>query len=126
MKNLMRTSKLIYEKLKYNNVKDVFMYSGGSIMPLIDEFYKGDIKYYVNTHEQNCGHAATGYAKSTGNTGVSIVLINRKEKSKIASIERKIKQTFELKPIPTGDEVCHKQILHLIEFVCFFFKKPLT
>ena len=73
MKNLMRTSKLIYEKLKYNNVKDVFMYSGGSIMPLIDEFYKGDIKYYVNTHEQNCGHAATGYAKSTGNTGVSIV-----------------------------------------------------
>jgi len=69
----MRTSKLIYEKLRHNNVKDVFMYSGGSIMPLIDEFYKGDIKYYVNTHEQNCGHAATGYAKSTGKPGVSIV-----------------------------------------------------
>lgn len=73
MSKLMRTSKLIYEKLRHNNVHDVFMYSGGSIMPLIDEFYKGHIKYYVNTHEQNCGHAATGYAKSTGNTGVSIV-----------------------------------------------------
>ena len=73
MSKLMRTSKLIYEKLRHNNVRDVFMYSGGSIMPLIDEFYKGHIKYYVNTHEQNCGHAATGYAKSTGNTGVSIV-----------------------------------------------------
>ena len=73
MSKLMRTSKLIYEKLKHNNVKDVFIYSGGAIMPLIDEFYKGDIKYYVNTHEQNCGHAATGYAKSTGKTGVSIV-----------------------------------------------------
>ena len=54
-----------------------------------------------------------GRTGRAGNTGVSIVLINRKEKSKIASIERKIKQTFELKPIPTGDEVCHKQILHL-------------
>ena len=39
MSKLMRTSKLIYEKLRHNNVKDVFMYSGGSIMPLIDEFY---------------------------------------------------------------------------------------
>ena len=32
-------------------------------MPLVDQFYNGGIKYYVNTHEQNCGHAATGYAK---------------------------------------------------------------
>jgi ATP-dependent RNA helicase DeaD len=59
----------------------------------------------------------SGRTGRAGNTGVSIVLINRKEKSKIASIERKIKQTFELKPIPTGDEVCHKQILHLIDRV---------
>ena len=59
----------------------------------------------------------SGRTGRAGNTGVSIVLINRKEKGKIASIERKIKQTFELKPIPTGDEVCHKQILHLIDRV---------
>ena len=59
----------------------------------------------------------SGRTGRAGNTGVSIVLINRKEKSKIASIERKIKQTFELKPIPTGNEVCHKQILHLIDRV---------
>ncbi len=59
----------------------------------------------------------SGRTGRAGNTGVSIVLINRKEKSKIASIERKIKQTFELKPIPTGDEVCHKQIFHLIDRV---------
>ena len=42
-------------------------------MPLIDQFYKGGINYYVNSHEQNCGHAATGYAKTSGRTGVSIV-----------------------------------------------------
>ena len=63
---------IIYNKLKEKNVKDVFLYSGGAIMPLIDCFYKGSINYYVNTHEQNSGHAATGYAKSTGKTGVVI------------------------------------------------------
>ena len=73
MSKLIKTSRVIYNKLKHNNVSDVFMYSGGSIMPLIDEFYNNSINYYVNTHEQNCGHAATGYAKSTGRVGVSIV-----------------------------------------------------
>ena len=69
----MNVSKLIYNKLLDHKVKDVFMYSGGSIMPLIDQFYNGDIRYYVNSHEQNCGHSATGYAKSSGKTGISIV-----------------------------------------------------
>ena len=68
----MSGSNIIYNKLKEHKVKDVFMFSGGSIMPLIDKFHNGDINYYINTHEQNCGHAATGYAKSSGNTGVVI------------------------------------------------------
>ena len=46
-------AELIYEKLLNHQVKDVFLYSGGSVMPLVDQFYKGDIKYFVNTHEQN-------------------------------------------------------------------------
>jgi acetolactate synthase I/II/III large subunit len=66
-------SKIIYNKLLENKVKDAFIYSGGSIMPIIDCFYNGPINYYVNTHEQSCGHAATGYAKSSGNTGVALV-----------------------------------------------------
>lgn len=65
-------AQLIYNKLLDHNVKDVFLYSGGSIMPLIDKFYNNKIKYYINTHEQNSGHSATGYAKSTGNIGVVI------------------------------------------------------
>lgn len=63
---------IIYQSFLEHNVKDTFIYSGGSIMPLIDKFYKGPINYYINTHEQNCGHAATGYAKMTGKTGVVI------------------------------------------------------
>jgi len=64
---------VVYEKLKEHGVKDVFLYSGGAIMPVVDAFYKGGISYYINTHEQSGGHAATGYAKSSGKTGVSIV-----------------------------------------------------
>jgi acetolactate synthase-1/2/3 large subunit len=49
------------------------MYSGGAIMPLVDLFKLKQINYYINNHEQNCGHAATGYAKSSNRTGVAIV-----------------------------------------------------
>lgn len=69
----MNGARIIYNKLLEHKVKDVFMYSGGAIMPLIDCFYQGKIKYYINSHEQNCGHAATGYAKSSNKTGVCIV-----------------------------------------------------
>lgn len=65
--------KIIYQKLLEHQVKNVFMYSGGSIMPVVDAFYNGKIKYFINSHEQNCGHAATGYAKSSNRTGVAIV-----------------------------------------------------
>jgi acetolactate synthase-1/2/3 large subunit len=65
--------KVIYKKLLEHNVKDVFLYTGGAVMPLIDAFYKGKINYYLNTHEQSGGHAATGYAKSSGKPGISIV-----------------------------------------------------
>ena len=63
---------LLYEKLKHNNVNDVFMYSGETHSPLLDQFNKGNIKYFINSHKQNSGHTATGYAKSSGKTGVVI------------------------------------------------------
>lgn len=65
-------AQIAFDGLIKNKVSDVFMYSGGSIMPLIDKFYKNKINYYINTHEQNCGHAATGYAKSSNKPGVVI------------------------------------------------------
>ena len=66
-------SDIVFNKLIEHNVKDVFLYSGGAIMSLIDKLYnQNKIKYYVNAHEQNCGHAATGYARSTNKTGIVI------------------------------------------------------
>lgn len=65
---------IIFNKLIQNNTKNVFMYSGGAIMGLIDCFYnQNTINYYINTHEQHLGHSATGYARSTGRPGVCIV-----------------------------------------------------
>ena len=72
----MNVSKLIFNRLVKNQVTDAFLFSGGAIMPLIDQFnYSNNnkIKYYVNSHEQNCGHAATAYAKASGKTGVTLV-----------------------------------------------------
>ena len=66
-------AKAIYNSLIHNNVQNVFMYSGGAIMSLIDLFKDNKIKKFINNHEQNCGHAATGYAKSSNKTGVCIV-----------------------------------------------------
>ena len=81
-------AKLIYNRFIKHNVKDVFIYSGGAIMPLIDCFheqfnnndfndftntknniidYNYKINYFINTHEQSGGHSATAYAKSQVN-----------------------------------------------------------
>tara|TARA_B100001093_G_scaffold519677_1_gene609799 strand:+ start:1739 stop:3526 length:1788 start_codon:yes stop_codon:yes gene_type:complete len=69
----MTGGQIIYQKLKQKNVKDVWISTGGAVMPLIDAFYKGDINYYLPSHEQSGGHSACGYAKSTGKPGISIV-----------------------------------------------------
>ena len=66
-------AKIIYNKLIQNNVKHTFIYSGGAIMPLIDQLYNSDIKYYVNSNEHNGCNSAVGYAKSSGKPGVMIV-----------------------------------------------------
>ena len=65
---------IIFNKLIQHKTRNVFMYSGGAIMNLIDCFYnQHKINYFINTHEQHLGHSATGYARSTGKPGICIV-----------------------------------------------------
>lgn len=73
MSRLISGAEIVYRGLLKHNVNNVFMFSGGSIMPLIDKFYQSPINKIINSHEQNCGHSATGYAKSSNQTGVAIV-----------------------------------------------------
>lgn len=48
-------------------------------------------------------------------TGISIAIINTKEKSKIKRIEKILGKTFAQAKVPTGKEVCSKQLFNLID-----------
>lgn len=56
------------------NVRTVFGYPGGAIMPVYDAFmnHEGKIKHILTRHEQGAIHAAQGYARVTGDVGVCI------------------------------------------------------
>ena len=64
---------IIKNALLRNNVKHAFVYNGGPVVPIIDSLYQSAIPLTINSHEQNCGYAATGYAKASSNTGLVIV-----------------------------------------------------
>lgn len=56
------------------NVEIVFGYPGASIMPVYDRFYdhRKDLRHVLTRHEQCAVHAAEGYARVTGRTGVVV------------------------------------------------------
>ncbi len=57
----------------------------------------------------------SGRTARAGKSGVSVAIINLKEKWKIRRIEKIIKKTFEQRKIPTGKEICEKQFYALLE-----------
>lgn len=65
--------------LKAENVKTIFGYPGGSIMPVFDALYdytRGEKKAFDHIlvrHEQAATHAAEGYARVSGDVGVCLV-----------------------------------------------------
>lgn len=59
----------------------------------------------------------SGRTGRAGKSGISIVIANLKEIFKIRQIEKKIKKKFDLVKIPTGTEVCEKQLYHLVDKV---------
>ncbi|MDO5442855.1 MAG: DEAD/DEAH box helicase [Bacteroidia bacterium] len=57
----------------------------------------------------------SGRTGRAGKTGISIAIINLRETGKIKQIERSIGKTFEKGRIPTGKEICSKQIFNLMD-----------
>ncbi|MDR2348026.1 MAG: acetolactate synthase large subunit, partial [Bifidobacteriaceae bacterium] len=51
----------------------IFGLPGGAILPTYDPLYSSPIRHILVRHEQGAGHAATGYAASTGRIGVCLV-----------------------------------------------------
>ncbi|OFX87792.1 MAG: hypothetical protein A2W99_15865 [Bacteroidetes bacterium GWF2_33_16] len=57
----------------------------------------------------------SGRTGRAGKAGISIAIVHLKEKYRIREIERKINKKFEVLAVPTGKEICKKQLFHLIE-----------
>lgn len=71
----MSVSQHIYNKLSQHNIKYVFGYSGGALLPLLDTFYKSEkIKFIKNSTEQCSGFVGEGYTKSINLSKPGIIL----------------------------------------------------
>ncbi len=49
--------------------------------------------------------------------GISITIIHSRENNRIRDLERRVGKPFERKKVPTGKEICEKQLFHLVEKV---------
>ena len=65
-------AEIICECLVEQGVDTVFGYPGGAALNTYDALYKysDKIKHVLTAHEQGASHAADGYARATGKTGV--------------------------------------------------------
>ncbi len=66
-------AEILIECLKEQGVKTVFGYPGGTVLDIYDALYRdGNIEHVITSHEQGAAHAADGWARVTGKTGVVI------------------------------------------------------
>ncbi|MDR2043603.1 MAG: biosynthetic-type acetolactate synthase large subunit [Clostridium sp.] len=65
-------AEIVIECLKEQGVDTVFGYPGGTILNVYDALYQhsDEITHILTSHEQGAAHAADGYARATGKTGV--------------------------------------------------------
>ena len=74
MANLMTGAEIVFKALEDQGVKHIFGYPGGAVLPIYDELKNHkNIKHILVRHEQGAGHAAEGYARSSGKPGVMLV-----------------------------------------------------
>lgn len=65
-------AEILIKSLIDQGVDQVFGYPGGQIMPVYDRLYdySDKVRHYLARHEQGAIHAAEGFARATGKTGV--------------------------------------------------------
>ncbi|BEV44909.1 acetolactate synthase 3 large subunit [Afipia carboxidovorans] len=65
---------MVVQALKDHGIQHIFGYPGGAVLPIYDEIFQQDtVQHILVRHEQGAGHAAEGYARSTGKPGVALV-----------------------------------------------------
>ena len=74
MSKLYSGAEIVFKCLEDQKVDHVFGYPGGAVLPIYDELKNhSSLKHILVRHEQGAGHAAEGYARSTGKPGVVFV-----------------------------------------------------
>ena len=74
MPKLISGAEIVFKALEDQNVDHIFGYPGGAVLPIYDELKNHtSIKHILARHEQGAGHAAEGYARSSGKPGVVLV-----------------------------------------------------
>jgi len=65
---------MVIQALRDHGVETLFGYPGGAVLPIYDALFAADDMHHILVrHEQGAGHAAEGYARSTGKVGVALV-----------------------------------------------------
>ncbi len=63
-------AQMLIKCLKDEGVEVIFGYPGGVVIPIYDALFDSNIRHILVRHEQGAAHAADGYARATGKTGV--------------------------------------------------------
>ncbi|MBB4305391.1 acetolactate synthase-1/2/3 large subunit [Rhodobium orientis] len=70
----MTGAEMVIQALIDQGVEHIFGYPGGAVLPIYDELFQQEkVEHILVRHEQGAGHAAEGYARSTGKPGVALV-----------------------------------------------------
>ncbi|MCM5555747.1 acetolactate synthase 3 large subunit [Pleomorphomonas sp. NRKKF1] len=70
----MTGAEMVIQTLVDQGVDTIFGYPGSAVLPIFDElFQQEEVRHVLVRHEQGAGHAAEGYARSTGKVGVALV-----------------------------------------------------
>lgn len=70
----MTGAEIVVRALKDQGVDTLFGYPGGAVLPIYDALFSTpELHHILVRHEQGAGHAAEGYARSTGKPGVVLV-----------------------------------------------------
>ena len=74
MSKLYSGAEIVFKCLEDQGVEFIFGYPGGAVLPIYDELKNfNSVKHILVRHEQGAGHAAEGYARSSGKPGVLLV-----------------------------------------------------
>ena len=74
MSKLYSGAEIVFKCLEDQDVEFIFGYPGGAVLPIYDELKNHpSVKHILVRHEQGAGHAAEGYARSSGKPGVVLV-----------------------------------------------------